>query len=183
MTFPRTLAATSTRWLILTGILMVIAGLVAIAVPFLTGLAVATYIGFLLLLGGILHLVLAFHLRSAGALLYQLLVAILYFVGGFWILKFPLAGLLAVTTLLAFYLLFASLTEFAVWFGVRLLGGGAWVLLAAIVNLLLALMIFTHLGPSAVWVPGTLIGFVIFWSGFSRLMLGITARRLSTAAA
>jgi uncharacterized membrane protein HdeD (DUF308 family) len=38
-----------------------------------------------------------------------------------------------------------------------------------------------HLPNSAVWVIGTLVGFGILFSGISRLVLGLYARRLVAA--
>lgn len=182
MSALRTLALESARWLVFTGVLMVIAGLIAIAVPFATGVTAAIYVGVMLIFAGVLHFVMAFHLRPAGGMLYQVLIGLLYVCGGFWVIAYPVAGLLAITTLLGVYLLIASGIEFASFFGLRFLPGGGWILLSAIVNLILAVVIFTHLGASTVWLPGTLIGLAILFSGFSRLIVGFSAKQVTATA-
>jgi uncharacterized membrane protein HdeD (DUF308 family) len=63
------------------------------------------------------------------------------------------------------------------WFRVRHIRGSGWVLFDAVISLLLAILIWAHLPNSATWVIGTLVGFAILFSGISRLVLGLHARR------
>ena len=46
---------------------------------------------------------------------------------------------------------------------------------------IVGLAIYRHLPNSAVWVIGTLVGISLIFTGFSRLMLTLTAKRLLTA--
>jgi len=64
---------------------------------------VSALFGWLLVLGGVGHLLFAFHTRSFGGLLWELLLGILYFLVGAYLLLYPVAGLVTVTFALAIY--------------------------------------------------------------------------------
>jgi uncharacterized membrane protein HdeD (DUF308 family) len=177
----RTIARESAGWTIALGVLLIILGILALLAPGLAGVAVTVMIGWLLILGGIAHLVLSWHLRHAGGMIWELLIGLCYIVVGIYMLAHPVAGLVALTAFLGAYLLIKGIFELIMWFRVRHVRGSGWVLFDAIVSLLLSALIWLHLPYSAVWVIGTLVGFGILFSGISRLVLGIHAKRLIAA--
>jgi uncharacterized membrane protein HdeD (DUF308 family) len=177
----RAIARESAGWTIAFGVLLIILGLVALMAPLIAGVAVAVLLGWLLILGGIAHLVVSWHLRPAGGLIWELLIGLAYLVMGIFLLAHPLAGLVALTAFLGAYLLIKGIFELIMWFGLRRMRGGGWVLFDAIVSLLLSALIWMHLPNSATWVIGTLVGFGILFSGISRLVLGMHAKRLVAA--
>jgi len=177
----RAIARESVGWTIAFGVLLIIIGLFALMAPFIAALAVTVLIGWLLILGGGAHLVLSWHLRHTGGLIWELLIGLAYIVMGIFLLAHPLAGLLALTAFLGAYLLIKGLFELIMWFRLRHVRGIGWVLFDAIVSLLLSGLIWMHLPNSATWVIGTLVGFGILFSGISRLVLGMQAKRLVAA--
>lgn len=180
--FPvRSIARESAGWTIAFGVLLILLGLFALMAPLIAGVAVTVLLGWLLILGGIAHLVLAWHLRHAGGLIWELLIGLAYLVMGIFLLAHPLAGLVALTAFLGAYLLIKGIFELIMWFGLRGVLGSRWLLFDAIVSLLLSALIWFHLPNSAVWVIGTLVGFGILFSGISRLVLGMHAKRLVAA--
>jgi uncharacterized membrane protein HdeD (DUF308 family) len=56
--------------------------------------------------------------------------------------------------------------------------GSGWLMLDGIITPVLAVMIWSTWPSSAVWVVGTLIGISMLFSGITRLMLSIAARRI-----
>ena len=174
-------ARESAGWTIALGVLLIILGLFALMAPLIAGVAVTVMFGWLLILGGIAHLVVSWHLRHAGGLIWELLIGLAYIVLGIFLLAHPLAGLVALTAFIGSYLLIKGIFELIMWFRLRRVRGGGWVLFDAIVSLLLAVLIWMHIPNSAVWVVGTLVGFGILFSGISRLVLGIHAKRLIAA--
>lgn len=177
----RPIAKESAGWTIAFGVLLIIVGLLALMAPLIAGVAIAVILGWLLILGGIAHLVLSWHLRGTGGLLWEFLIGLAYIAIGVFLLAHPVAGLVALTAFLGCYLLIKGIFELIMWFRVRHVRGGGWVLFDAIISLLLSGMIWMHLPYSATWVIGTLVGFGILFSGISRLVLGIHARRLLAA--
>jgi uncharacterized membrane protein HdeD (DUF308 family) len=163
-------------------ILLILAGLAAICLPFLAGIAISIAVGWLLLIAGIFHLVFGWHTRSAGAVIWKILVGIAYLVAAFWILDHPGRGLLTLTLVLAFYLFFEGIFEAVIYSQLRRFPGSGWFLFDAIVTIILAIMIFMSWPVSSVWAVGTLIGISILFSGITRLSYGLTGRRVVATA-
>jgi len=63
-------------------------------------------------------------------------------------------------------------------FRLRPVPGSGWLLLDAVISLVLAAMIWSHILTSATWVVGTLVGVGILFSGISRLGLSLAAKRV-----
>lgn len=177
----RSIAKESIGWSIALSVLMIMVGVFALVAPLAAGVAVTTVVGWLLLLSGVTHAWFAWHVRSAGAVLWESLVALAYFFGGVYLLMHPLAGLVSLTLVLSFYLFLKGLIEVAGGVGLRGLIGSGWLLLDGIFSIGVAVMIWRHLPSSAAWVPGTLVGFAILFSGCSRLMLSLAARKVVAA--
>ncbi len=81
------------------------------------------------------------------------------------------------TLFLACYLFFEGIFEIVQYFQIRPRHGAGWLLFDAIVTLILAFMIWRAWPASSVWVIGTLIGISMIFSGISRLMLSLAAKR------
>lgn len=175
-TSAATFVKKSVGWSIGLSVLMIVAGILAIASPLAAGLAVNVLVAWLLVLSGCFHLVFAWHTRSAGGFLWELLVAILYlFIGGY-LVTHPVAGLASLTIALAIYLFLEAVLEFVLGFAMRPLRGSGWLLFDGIITLILAVMIWRSWPSSAVWVIGTLVGISMLFSGASRLAISLAAR-------
>src|SRR6201999_4558706 len=94
----------SARWSIFVGALLLLAGLLAIAAPFFAGIAASVFFGWLILFAGVAHLVYAWSERGGGAILWQLLIGIVYVIAALYMLVLPIAGVVAFTLVLAFYI-------------------------------------------------------------------------------
>src|SRR6201987_4217261 len=92
-----TIAKESVGWSIGLSVLMIIAGVFAIVIPPAAGIAVLVVVAWLLMLSGAVHLVFAWHTRTTGGMLWELLVGILYIFGGMYVLLHPVAGLATLT--------------------------------------------------------------------------------------
>jgi uncharacterized membrane protein HdeD (DUF308 family) len=128
-------------------------------------------------MAGLLHLLFAWRARAAGTKLWEILVGVVYIAGGIWLLVHPMAGLTSLTLLLATYLLFKGVFEIIHYFQVSPRRGLLPLILDGIINLVLAILIWSQWPFSSVWVIGTLVGLSILFSGISRLMLSMETRR------
>jgi uncharacterized membrane protein HdeD (DUF308 family) len=176
---PGTIVHQAGRWLTALGIVFVVLGALAIIEPAVAGLAVAIFVGWLLMFGGMAHLFGAFSGGGAGRVTWQLLLAVIYVVGGFYFLTHPLLGLGTLTLLLGVILVMEAVLELIAYFSLRGEGASTWHLVNAIVTLVLGAMIWRNWPSSSVWAIGTLVGVNLMMTGFSRLMLGTAARRLA----
>ena len=168
-----------TGWSIGLSVLMIIAGFLAIASPFLAGIAVTRLVGWLLLISGGLHFVYAFRGGGATAVLWEFLLALVYAVAGIYILSNTAMGLAALTFVIAFYLFAEAMIVFAESYMMRHEKGSGWLLFNGTVTLLLALMILTTWPASKAWAVGTLVGVAMLISGISRLMMASAVRRIT----
>lgn len=178
------IAKESVGWTIALSFLLILAGILAIIIPPAAGIAVAVLIAWLLIFSGVAHLVLAWHVRSAGGLLWELLVGLLYVAVGVYLLVRPVVGLASLTLLLASYLFAKGILVLILAFRIRRLPGSRWLFLDGVVALILSAMIGLSWPSSSEWAIGTLIGVSMFFAGFSRLPMALAARRsLAKAAA
>src|SRR5947207_2837748 len=168
----------ATTWSIVLSVLMIAAGVLAICVPVVAGVAVTAIVGWLLVFSGLLHLAFAWRAGRAGAVLWEILLGIVYGAIGFYLLTSPVAGLASLTLAIAIYLLIEGVLEFVLSFQLRPAPGSGWLLVDGIVTLLLAVMIWSTWPSSAAWVVGTLIGISMLFSGITRLMLSVAVRRV-----
>jgi uncharacterized membrane protein HdeD (DUF308 family) len=97
---------------------------------------------------------------------------------GVYVIARPVAGLESLTLVIALYLFIEAGLEFVLWSRLRAAPGRGWLMVDGIVTLVLALMIWSTWPSSAVWVVGTLIGISMLFSGITRLMLSMAARRI-----
>ncbi len=172
------IAKESVAWSIGLSVLMILAGALAILIPPAAEIAVLALVAWLLMLSGIAHLVFAWHTRTAGGVLWEVLVGVLYMFIGLYALFHPAAGLAALTLALAAYLVAEGALEFVLWFQLRPMFGSIWLLFDGIITLILAVLIWTSWPSSAEWAIGTLLGVSMLFRGAARLSLSLAARRV-----
>jgi len=177
-TLPATIAKESVGWSIGLSVLMILAGVLAIVIPPAAGITVTILVGWLLVFSGVAHLVFGWHTRTAGGFVWELLLGIVYGLVGGYLLFHPVAGLASLTLALAVYLFVEGVLEFFMSFRLRPMPGSGWLLFDGIITLILAVMIWRTWPSSTVWVIGTLVGISMLFSGVSRLVLSLAARRV-----
>jgi uncharacterized membrane protein HdeD (DUF308 family) len=176
-TSPGTIARTTVSWSVFLSILMILAGIVALAAPAAAGISVTVFVGWLLIFSGIAHLAFGWDMRTSGGVVWELLLGILYIVVGAYLLSHLGAAVAALTVFLGIYLFIEAILEFALSYRLRPLPGWGWLAFDGIVTMLLAILIWKAWStPSAI---GVLVGISMLFSGISRLALSLAARRLA----
>jgi uncharacterized membrane protein HdeD (DUF308 family) len=168
-------------WGIAFAVLIILAGLFAIVLPFAAGIAIAVVIGWLLVVSGVFHIADAFHAKGAGSFFWRLLVGLVFIIGGLDIAFVPLRGLFTLTFVLAVILLVQGVIGVTSWFRHRTMHGAGWVLFNALINILLGGIIWYDGAGAAVWLIGTLVGINLIFNGISRLMIWSAVRKAVTA--
>lgn len=167
--------------LIVLGVLMVIFGVLAIASPLMTGVAVALVVGALMLVTGIMRIVAAIKSGNWGSGLLGALIGLLGVAAGVILLARPLMGLATLALLLAAYFLVDGICEIAVAFKMKPESGWGWMLFGGIVAVLLGIMIWRQWPVSGAWAIGVLVGVHMLLAGFALIVLGSGARRITSA--
>ena len=168
----------SVNWSIALSILLIIAGFIALVLPMISGLGITLFLGWLLIISGVTHLIFAWKVHTTKRVLWEILLGIVYLFAGIYLIVHPVAGLLTLTLVLAFYLFVEGILELVLAFQLRPHSGWGWTLFDGIITLILAFMIWRTWPYSTVWAIGTLVGISMLFSGFSRLMLSLAARRV-----
>jgi uncharacterized membrane protein HdeD (DUF308 family) len=179
---PLDLVRHASTWSIVWGILLIVFGVLAIGSPFLAAVAVSAVIAWLIILAGVVHLVLAFHVHRAGNMIWKLLVGLAYLFFGIYLLMHPVLGVASLTLVLAWLFLIEGILDIILFFQMRSMRGSGWMLGDGIITLLLGLLIYRQWPSSSIWAIGTLVGVSMIISGVTRVMFSLTVRKLSAAA-
>lgn len=168
---PFNLHMPSTTRSIAMGIVLLLVGMVAIAVPFVAGIAASVFFGWLLLTAAVAHLVYAWSERRAGAILLQVLIGMAYLVASLYMLLLPIPGVVTLTLVVAFYSLAEGAFAVALFFRLRRLRGAGWFLANGLISLLLGGLILVYWPLSSLWAVGTLMGVSLLLGGIARITL------------
>jgi uncharacterized membrane protein HdeD (DUF308 family) len=178
-TSPASFVRKSIGWSIALSVLMIVAGILAIALPLAAGIAVNVLVAWLLVFSGCAHFVFAWRRPSTGGFVWELILGLLYALIGGYLFLHPVRGLESLTIALAIYLFLEAVLEFVLGFTLRPLPGSGWLILDAIVSLILAVMIWRTWPWSTGWIIGILVGISMLFSGIARLAISITAHRIT----
>lgn len=178
-----TIPKPASGWSILWAILMVLAGLFALALPWAASLGAVVVIGWLLIFSCAFQSLHAFQATGIGSILWKLLIALFYLVAGLYFLSHPVLGMAALTLAITIFFLAEGIADTFSYFRERKTAGAGWILLDGVVNLLLGVLIWRHWPSSALWAVGILLGISMLMTGMTRLMMTLALRRLRGAPA
>jgi uncharacterized membrane protein HdeD (DUF308 family) len=180
---PAQIVRHASTWSIVWGVLLILFGMLAISSPFLAAVAVNVVIAWLIILAGVVHLILAFHVHRAGSVIWKLLVGLAYLFFGAYLTMHPVMGVASLTLVLASLFLIEGILDIVLFFRMRSVRGSSWVLVDGIITLLLGLMIYLQWPSSSVWAIGTLVGVSMIISGVTRVMLSLAVRKAAAVVA
>ncbi len=181
-----TTRALSAHWKLFLGegIVLVILGLAAVALPPVASLAITLLIGWVFLLSGAVGLYTTFAMRGAPGFVWSLLSAILGIAAGIVLLMWPLSGVFSVTlVLIAFFAIegIASIL-FALEHKRELSGNWGLMLASGVLDLILAVIIFAGLPGTAAWAIGLLVGINMVFGGTALIAMALHARKTNSSA-
>ena len=160
------------------GVLLVIFGLAAMIVPPAASLAVTILLGWLFLISGIAGLALTFWAREMPGFWWSLISAALAVLAGFILLARPAQGTLTLTIVVGAYFLAEGVATimYALEHRRELSGRWSWLLVAGLMDLLIAAIIITGLPGSALWAIGLLVGVNLLFGGAALIGVALAAR-------
>lgn len=160
-------AGTSAMWI---GIAHVLLGILAVAAPFASGLAVAIVVGVFVLIAGVIQGFVAYQEKSWG----KGLIAVLYVVAGVLLLMRPMLTLATLTLFVAAW--FLALGVWRLLAGIRFEDGRWWNIFGAVVAIALGVMLMAKWPLSSTYAIGVLVGIEILFSGIMMLTVGSAMR-------
>jgi uncharacterized membrane protein HdeD (DUF308 family) len=158
-------------------IILIILGLLAMTLPTATSIGAVRVLGWLIIFDGFAQLVHAFQSEGVGRIAWKILVAILYFAGGAYLLANPLLGVAGLTLALAIFFFAEGVMDLIAYFVTGRHERSAWLLMHGIISMFLGLIIWMQWPSSSLWLIGTIVGISMFMSGLTRLFMALEARK------
>ena len=160
------------------GIVLVLLGVAAIALPPLATVAVEIVIGWLLLVSGLVGLISTFWMHRAPGFWWSLLSAVVAIAAGVLLLRWPLSGALSLTIVLTAFLCIEGVASilYALEHKRELSGRWGMMLASGVIDLFLAGMIFLGLPATAAWAIGLLVGVNLVFGGSAVISMALHAR-------
>ncbi len=162
------------------GIILILLGLAAIVEPLVATFALSIFIGWLLIISGIVGLFSTFKMRPAPGFVWSLISAILAIVVGGLLIWHPIAGVFSLTLALIVFFIIEGIASilFAVEYRTNLPARWGWMVVSGIVDLILAAIILLGLPGTALWALGLLLGINMVFGGATLIVMALDARQL-----
>jgi uncharacterized membrane protein HdeD (DUF308 family) len=166
------------------GILMLILGMLAVALPNIFTLEIELLLGWLFIIGGFFRAASLFSKRHMPARWWSLASAVLAVALGAILIARPLQGVITLTIVMTVFFMIEGVA--AVFIALeyrRYLPNWSWTLLSGLINLGLAFLIWQGWPSSATWVIGLYVGINMVFLGVRLIMTAIAARSIGAAPA
>jgi uncharacterized membrane protein HdeD (DUF308 family) len=159
------------------GILLVILGLAAMIVPPLASLAVTIFLGWMFLISGIAGLALTLWARQMPGFWWSLISAALAVGAGIVLLARPVQGTLTLTIVVGAYFLAEGVATimYALEHRRELSARWSWMLVAGLMDILIAAIVIAGLPGSATWAIGLLVGINLLFGGATLIGVAFAA--------
>jgi uncharacterized membrane protein HdeD (DUF308 family) len=174
-------AAIQAHWqmFLIQGIVMIVLGLIAVALPNIATLAIAIFIGWLFLIGGVVRALSVWRARAAPGFGWSLATALLAIALGLILVLRPLEGVLTLTMVLIALFIVEGIAAIVIALEFRRhIRQWGWTLFNGIVDLILAYLIFAGWPSTAAWAIGLLVGINMMFLGLSLTMTALAGRAM-----
>jgi uncharacterized membrane protein HdeD (DUF308 family) len=165
-------------WFVGLGLLLVALGVIALASSVLFTIASVLFFGFLLIFVGALQTLHAIIAKRWGGFFMDLVIGLLNGAVGVVIVTNPQAAAEAVTLVIALFLILGGVFRIALALAIRF-QHLIWLALHGAISVLLGVLILQQWPLSGLWVIGLFIGIDMICNGWSLVMLGMAAKRIS----
>jgi uncharacterized membrane protein HdeD (DUF308 family) len=165
--------------ILIEGIVLIVLGSAAILVPPIASLAVAIFLGWVFLLGGLVGIWVSFVGRHAPGFWWSLVSAIVTVAAGSYLVFWPVGGTISLTFVLTAFLVVDGVLTILFGLDHRRALSHRWgyFVVNGALDLLLAGIIVLVLPASAVWALGLIIGIDLVFGGYSLVAMALTVRK------
>jgi len=168
----------SPGWMIFLGIVMIIGGIAAIAMPYMMTWTAVTFLGVILCVVGGFQIVAAFQAGSWGAGIGGALGGVLYLLAGIMTIGRPVTAAAVITLILGMVLIFRGAMHIGLSLDLRPEKGWGWVMFGGVLGILLGILLLVKWPSTGVWFIGLVVGIEILWSGWSLVFMGMAVKDL-----
>jgi uncharacterized membrane protein HdeD (DUF308 family) len=165
-------------WYLLQGVLLIVAGVLALVYPIIASVAIITLLGWILIITGVLQGISLIGARDVPHYWLSLISAVLAIVIGLLLLRQPDSGLLIMTVLLIVYFMVEGISKVIFALTIRPFPNWGWVLASGLVGILLAVYLWANMPVTSEWVLGVLLGILLVSEGVALAYLAWKVREL-----
>jgi uncharacterized membrane protein HdeD (DUF308 family) len=158
-------------WRIVWGLVLIVAGVLAVMMPAVAALATAVVFAGLLIVSGVGEIAYALQTRRSDGFGWKLAAGILTLVLGIAVLLLPAAGVASLALLVGAILLVGGIIRTALAWRLRPRRGWGWVLFDGLLSIVLAILIAIGWPQSSLPIIGLLTGFSLISAGIWRILL------------
>jgi uncharacterized membrane protein HdeD (DUF308 family) len=152
-------------WYLLQGVLMVVAGVLALVYPLLASVAMVYLLAWILIITGVLQGIGLIGARDVPHYWLQLISVVLAIVIGVLLLNQPESGLLVMTVLLIVFFMVEGISKIIFALTIRPFPNWGWVLASGMVGIVLAVYLWANMPIASEWVLGILLGIMLVSEG------------------
>lgn len=165
-------------WLLAAGICFVALGVAAYVWPVSSTISITLGLGVLFVIGGFIRVAEALQLRNEIGSGWRVFDAFLCLAAGILLLRFPGAGMVAITMALVFFFFMSATAKTVFAYSTRPLPGSGWAFVSAMVSLGLGIYMIATFPISALWIPGALLGIEFVIYGVCLIGFSFSVRKL-----
>jgi uncharacterized membrane protein HdeD (DUF308 family) len=152
-------------WYLLQGVLMVVAGVLALVYPLLASVAMVYLLAWILIISGVLQGIGLIGARDVPHYWLQLISVVLAIIIGVLLLNQPESGLLVMTVLLIVFFMVEGISKIIFALTIRPFPNWGWVLASGLVGIVLAVYLWANMPIASEWVLGILLGIMLVSEG------------------
>ena len=168
---------TAWGWFVALGIAQILLGVIAWFDVVAFTIAGVVFIGAMLLVAGVFQIIHAFMDRAWSAFILDLLVGVLYVIGGFLLMAEPVQGSVVLTILVAAAMIVGGVVRIVMGIQHRHMRGWVLLVVSGLIGLIVGLVLCFSLPIASLFVVGTLIAVELIMHGVSWLQFGLALRR------
>jgi uncharacterized membrane protein HdeD (DUF308 family) len=158
-------------WLLALGIVQIIAGCFAIAVPVIASLAAVGVFGAVLIVTAIMQIAHAFKVRAWPRSLWYGLGGLLYAIAGVLVVLYPFGGAMTLAVMIAVLLIAEGSARVVFGTGLRPVPGWGWLVAAGISSIIVGVILLLGWPSTALWGIGLLLGVNLIFTGAANVTL------------
>jgi uncharacterized membrane protein HdeD (DUF308 family) len=164
-------------WYLLQGVLMVIAGFVALLFPVFSSVTVVLMLGWLLIFSGAFQAISLIGATNVPHFWLQLVSVTLSALIGTLFVRNPGEGLITLTLLLIVFFMVGGMAKVIFALTIRPFPNWGWVLASGAIGVLLSIYLWSSLPVTAVWLLGVLVGIQLISEGSAMAYMAWQVRK------
>jgi uncharacterized membrane protein HdeD (DUF308 family) len=163
-------------WYLLQGVLMVVAGVLALVYPLLASVTLIYLLAWVLIISGAVQAIGLIGARHVPHYWLQLISVVLAILIGVLLLRQPESGLLIMTLLLIVFFMVEGISKVIFALTIRPFPNWGWVFASGLVGIVLGVYLLMNIPVSAEWVLGALLGIQLICEGVALAYLAWQVR-------